>query len=70
MNIGNNISAIRNSKKMTQQQLADKLRIRQQQVSRWEEGVFIPSAKNLKKLSIALSCSIDDLLKGSDDNDL
>lgn len=70
MNIGNNISAIRNSKKMTQQQLADKLRIRQQQVSRWEEGIFIPNAKNLKKLSIVLDCSIDDLLKGSDDNGL
>lgn len=69
MDISNNISAIRNSKKMTQQQLADKLRIRQQQVSRWEEGAFIPNAKNLKKLSAALNCSIDDLLR-SDDNDL
>lgn len=70
MNIGRNIITIRNSKKMTQQQLADKLRIRQQQVSRWEEGIFIPNAKNLKKLSIVLDCSIDDLLKGSDDNGL
>ncbi|MBE6664668.1 MAG: helix-turn-helix transcriptional regulator [Ruminococcaceae bacterium] len=39
MNIGNNIKQLRQQKNLTQEQLAEKLGISYQAVSKWETGI-------------------------------
>lgn len=50
--------------KLTQKQLAEKLNITFQAVSRWEKGISIPSLDVLDDLSHIFSVSIDEILKG------
>lgn len=57
-----NIKAIRKKRGLTQKQLADRLGVKQQNVSDWERGERSPSVKNLKKLADVLNCRIDDLV--------
>ena len=39
--LGNNIIALRKMKKMTQEDLADKLGVSRQTISKWETGDFL-----------------------------
>ena len=56
------IKAMRIKRGLTQKQLADRLGVKQQNVSDWERGERSPSVKNLKKLAEVLNCQIDDLV--------
>ena len=56
------IKAMRIKRGLTQKQLADRLGVKQQNVSDWERSLRSPSVKNLKKLSEILNCQIDDLV--------
>jgi transcriptional regulator with XRE-family HTH domain len=56
------IKAIREKRGLTQKQLADRLGVKQQNISDWERGERSPSVKNLKKLAEVLNCQIDDLV--------
>lgn len=47
---------------MTQHQLAEKIGCHQKDVSRWESGEREPMASTLKKLALALGCSMEDLV--------
>ncbi len=49
---------------LTQSKLAEKIGVEQKDISRWENNVCKPNAENLAKLSEALNCSVDYLLKG------
>lgn len=49
------ITAARRVKKLTQAQLAEKLGVGQDQVSRWESGKIKPSKENMAKLKEILS---------------
>ena len=57
-----NIKQKRIEKGLTQKQLADKLNIPYQMLQRWENGKFSPNAKHLLNLSLALECSLQDLI--------
>lgn len=57
-----NIKEMRTKRGLTQKQLADRLGVKQQNISDWERGERSPSVKNLKKLADALNCRIDDLI--------
>jgi len=46
------IKALREHLDMTQQQLADELGVRQQTISEWEVGVYIPRRSTQKYLSL------------------
>ena len=46
----------------TQEQLAIKLNISRQSISKWERDVGLPNLTYLKPLSKILKCSIEDLL--------
>ena len=48
---------------LTQQDLADKLNIGRSTVAMWETGGIMPRVGTLKRLSIVLGCSTDELLK-------
>ena len=48
--------------KMTQNDLAERLNVSRQAVSRWEMGVSTPDVDNLKQLSALFSVSVDYLI--------
>ena len=53
---------LRTKRKMTQDELADKMFVTRQAVSRWETGETIPNSETLKLLSDFFDVSIDTLL--------
>lgn len=66
--VGNFIMEKRKSLGMTQQQLADKLNISFQAISKWENGTTYPNIEILRDLSIVLEVSVDEILAGSERN--
>ena len=67
MEIGNNIKDLRLSRGMTQEQLAGKLNVTAQAVSKWENGTTTPDISLLPELSVIFGVSIDDLFRISDE---
>ncbi len=64
--IGRFIAEKRKSLNLTQQQLADKLKVSFQAVSKWENGTAYPNIESLKELATVLQVSVDELLSGSE----
>lgn len=62
--IGNFIANIRKEKNLTQKDLADKLNITNQAISKWERGKGCPDISLLDNLSKILDVSILEILKG------
>ncbi len=60
--IGKNILDFRKRNGLTQEELAGKLNVSFQAVSKWENGVSCPDVSMLAPLAVALGCSIDTLL--------
>ena len=67
LDFGGKIKTLRLSKSMTQEQLAQRLRVSPQAVSKWENGVTLPDIQLLPELSILLGASIDALFSMTDD---
>lgn len=67
--IGNRISVRRKELKITQNELADKLYVTHQAVSKWENGKSIPSIEILYELTKLFEVSIDYLLDNTNIND-
>ena len=65
MTLGQKIKELRTSKSLTQKDLADKLHVSFQTVSKWENGDNEPDIATLKELATLFSCSVDYLV-GSD----
>ena len=66
--IGNKIKALRLAKSMTQEQLAGKLMVSPQAVSKWENGAAMPDIQLLPELSVALGATIDALFSMTDES--
>ncbi len=62
MKIGAKIRELRNAKGMTQEELADKLNVSVQTVSRWENGVNCPDISMLPVLAEYFHTTTDNLL--------
>lgn len=60
--IGENIKAIRKNKGMTQEELAIKLNVARQTISKWEKGLTVPDAEMVQKISEILDVDIKQLL--------
>lgn len=60
--LNENIKAIRKSKGLSQQELAVKLNIVRQTVSKWEQGLSVPDSDMLISLSEALETPVSTLL--------
>lgn len=56
------IQRLRESRGMTQQQVADNLHVTRSAVCLWEKGVRRPSRDNLIAMSSLFGCSVDVLL--------
>lgn len=63
--IGKTILEIRKKNNMTQKDLADKLNVTAQAVSKWENGRGIPDIEILQKLSKEFNINLDTLLNGN-----
>lgn len=66
MTTGEKIAMLRKKNDLTQEQLAEILKVSRQSVSRWEMDVAFPETEKLIKLSKLLDCSIDFLLSEED----
>ena len=64
--VGNFIMQKRKALGMTQQQLADKLKVSFQAISKWENGTTYPNIEILQELAIVLEVSVDEILAGSE----
>lgn len=69
INIGNNIKELRMKKKMTQQELGDKLYVSDKTVSSWESGRTEPDINIISEIAKVLDCSFLSLVFDSKDND-
>ena len=63
--LGNNLISLRRMKKMTQEDLADKLGESRQTISKWETGDSIPDMEMGMKLADILQVSLDELMNYS-----
>ena len=62
--IGKFISKLRKEKKLTQEQLAEKLGVTAKSVSRWENGVCLPDVSLFKDLCNILEITLNDFFAG------
>ena len=60
--LNENIKTIRKSKGLSQEELAEKVFVTRQAVSRWETGETVPNTETLKLLSRVYDVSINTLL--------
>ena len=62
--IGKFIATCRKNKKITQEQLAEKLSITDRAVSKWERGLSLPDASIMIELCNILDINVNELLCG------
>lgn len=62
--IGNFITKCRKEKKLTQEQLAEKMNVSINAVSKWERGLNMPDISNMSELCNILEITINELLEG------
>jgi transcriptional regulator with XRE-family HTH domain len=62
--IGNFIAECRKNKKLTQEQLAEKLGVTSKSISRWENGNTMPDYALLKDLCNELEINVNEFLSG------
>ena len=62
MKFGDNLRQIRKSKKMSQEQLAEKVNVTRQSVSKWENGESYPEMNNILELCKIFNCKMNDLV--------
>lgn len=67
--IGNRISQFRKEKGYTQEEMAEKLGVTPQAVSKWENDISYPDILLLPKIAEMLGVSVDELLSGESKKD-
>jgi N-acetylglucosamine kinase-like BadF-type ATPase/DNA-binding XRE family transcriptional regulator len=68
LTIGKNITKYRKSKKLTQAELAEKIFVTPQNISKWENGYSLPDVQHLCLLADVLGISLDKLTGRISDN--
>ncbi len=61
--LGRKLRDLREAKKLTQEELSQKLNISRKTVSKWENGVGLPSIQFIKDVADFYGVTIDDILK-------
>ncbi|MBR7042312.1 MAG: helix-turn-helix domain-containing protein [Bacilli bacterium] len=67
MNFCDKLQKIRKENNITQEQLADKLNVSRQAVSKWESGTAYPDTEKLIQISKLFKVSLDDLINDKGD---
>ena len=60
---------IRKQRGMTQEALSHAAKVNRVNIAKYENGVSSPTLKTVEKLSLALGCTIDDLVQKCADQD-
>lgn len=60
--LNENIKSLRKSRGMTQEELAVRLNVVRQTVSKWEKGLSVPDAEMLQRIAEVLDTSVTELL--------
>lgn len=66
---GEYLKKLRTENQLSQEQLAEKLGVSRQSISKWEQGISTPDIDNFVKLSELYSVSVDSMLKGEELNE-
>lgn len=66
MEIGNKVQQLRKLSGMTQEQLAEKINVSRQTISKWESGGTSPDLESIVKISKLFQVSLDSLLMEGD----
>ena len=69
MTLGDKLSKLRKESNYTQEQLADILGVSRQAISKWESNIAYPETDKLIRLSELFHCSLDYLLKDTEEED-
>lgn len=66
MDLADKIQKLRKEKEMTQAELAEKLLVSRQAISKWENGIVMPDIENIIAISELFSVPVDYLVKNND----
>ncbi len=69
MTLGDKLSKLRKENNCTQEQLTDVLGVSRQAVSKWESNITYPETNKLIRMSELFNCSLDYLLKDTEETD-
>jgi len=67
MNIGDKIYELRKRDNLSQEQLAEKIEVSRQTISKWELSETLPDIKQAKKISQLFNISLDELVNSNDE---
>ena len=65
MKFGDNLKLLRKNKNMSQEELAERMNVSRQSVSKWETGDAYPEINNILQLCKVFNCKINDLVNDS-----
>lgn len=68
MSFADNLQSIRKEKQLSQEELAEKIGVSRQAISKWEQGSGYPETEKLLILSHELNVSLDYLMLGETGN--
>lgn len=60
-NFGENLRLLRKRANLTQEEIANKLNISHQSISKWENNISLPTIEYCLPLTEILNCSLNDL---------
>ena len=63
ISFGTNLRTLRKKRNLSKEDLARKLQISRQSISKWEQGISYPSILYLVPLTKILDCTLEELLK-------
>ncbi|MDD2956895.1 MAG: helix-turn-helix transcriptional regulator [Oscillospiraceae bacterium] len=63
MNLGGSLSNARKKSGLSQEEVAEKLGVSRQTVSKWETGETVPDIRQSKRMSVLYSMSLDELIE-------
>ena len=63
MSLAEKIFSLRTARSMSQDDLAEKLEVSRQTISRWEAGTSVPTTENLMRLSVLYGVPLDEWVK-------
>lgn len=70
MSLSENLQNLRKMKNMSQEELAEKLNVSRQAVSKWESGNGYPETEKIISICEIFNCSMDQLVKGKISEDI
>ena len=62
MNLGNHLFQARQKRGLSQEEVAEKLGVSRQTISKWETGETLPDIRQSKRLALLYGVSLDELI--------